>query len=426
MDDFIITVGDKMGCLEIIDDGSEYPLWVDSIIENIEEEKKEFIDAIQGNKLKHGVIFSNMDGKNSPSYIYEPRSFQIPAYRDNNVRTDDFEEAIDAWKAKRDIKHYKCKCRKCGKTWYYSAETLQDKPPYCSRPMYLSTKFSNSNRAQNGKFNKLERYGSNESVHFVDDQSKEIPSDEYCEKWNAEKKKKLSELAKKDAEIIAKLPRKLAKNYEEDYVGLVYESLEVLECTTDSLESTPHFRYSQRHNKIYDPITVYKEYRCRCYFCGEEQVITCDKFGIYPPTPYGYRAMGGYWSAAYCKNMCHPISSFQWIVTKLLIENQIQYRVEYSFPDLLGCYGKNQLRFDFAIFNKDGTLKCLIECQGEQHYQPVDEFGGKTKHDIQVENDELKRQYVESHKIPLIEISYKDKKIGAIRSALIQNGVLVN
>jgi len=35
------------------------------------------------------------------------------------------------------------------------------------------------------------------------------------------------------------------------------------------------------------------------------------------------------------------------------------------------------LRFDFAIFDDDGTLVALIEYNGKQHYEPSPKFGGK-------------------------------------------------
>ena len=76
-----------------------------------------------------------------------------------------------------------------------------------------------------------------------------------------------------------------------------------------------------------------------------------------------------------------------------------------------GNGGVNQLRFDFAIFNKDGSIKCLIECQGEQHFKPVEKFGGEEQFQSQIKNDSLKRHYVKDHNIKLIEISYKSKKI---------------
>ena len=121
---------------------------------------------------------------------------------------------------------------------------------------------------------------------------------------------------------------------------------------------------------------------------------------------------------------CHPISSFQWIVNKLLFENNIHYQVEYSFPDLYGTFGKKRLRFDFAVFDDNHSLKCLIECQGEQHYGPVDEFGGEYQYDAQVQNDTLKRKYAKAHNIPLIVISYKNKSFDSIKAVLEENSVL--
>lgn len=58
----------------------------------------------------------------------------------------------------------------------------------------------------------------------------------------------------------------------------------------------------------------------------------------------------------------------------------------------------------------DSSIKCLIECQDERHFKPVDEFGGKSQFEIQKKNDELKRIYAEKHNIPLYEIPYTSKK----------------
>lgn len=54
---------------------------------------------------------------------------------------------------------------------------------------------------------------------------------------------------------------------------------------------------------------------------------------------------------------------------------------------------KNLLKYDFAIFNTDGSIKFLIECQGKQHYEPVKEFGGKSQFEYQVRNDKIKYEY---------------------------------
>lgn len=67
-----------------------------------------------------------------------------------------------------------------------------------------------------------------------------------------------------------------------------------------------------------------------------------------------------------------------------------------------------------------------MECQGEQHYQAVDEFGGESQFQKQKANDELKKIYAKDHKIKLIEISYKDKKYESIEVILKKNGILPN
>ena len=141
-----------------------------------------------------------------------------------------------------------------------------------------------------------------------------------------------------------------------------------------------------------------------------------SKFCISPPSDHGAHAEDGYWSEIKCD--CHHISSFQWIVNKLLVENNVSYRVEYSFSDLYGIYGKNKLAFDFAIFNEDNTIKCLIECQGEQHFEPVEKFGGETAYLNQVKNDNLKREYAQNHNYQLIEISYKNKQYKEVEEIL--------
>ena len=78
----------------------------------------------------------------------------------------------------------------------------------------------------------------------------------------------------------------------------------------------------------------------------------------------------------------------------------------YIFDD---CKHNGHLRFDFALFDNDNNLICLIEFDGEQHYRAFDFFGGKDKFkDIQTK-DEIKNNYCEKNNIKLIRISYKDE-----------------
>ena len=57
-------------------------------------------------------------------------------------------------------------------------------------------------------------------------------------------------------------------------------------------------------------------------------------------------------------------SQGEFIIEKILQENEINYIKEYKFNDLKNI---QPLRFDFAIFNNN-TLQFLIEFDGKQHY----------------------------------------------------------
>lgn len=90
-------------------------------------------------------------------------------------------------------------------------------------------------------------------------------------------------------------------------------------------------------------------------------------------------------------------------ISKILNNNKIPHIKGYTFNDLKGK--RNKLKFDFAIFEAD-NLVCLIECQGEQHYNPVDHFGGEKKFICQQSYDNKKREYCKQHNLRLIEIPY--------------------
>lgn len=59
----------------------------------------------------------------------------------------------------------------------------------------------------------------------------------------------------------------------------------------------------------------------------------------------------------------------------------------------------------FAVY-RNGRLKFLIECQGQQHYRPVEMFGGEEQFAKQQIHDEIKRNYAKDIGVKLIEIPY--------------------
>lgn len=90
----------------------------------------------------------------------------------------------------------------------------------------------------------------------------------------------------------------------------------------------------------------------------------------------------------------------------------IAYQREYRFAD---CRNKRPLPFDFYL----PDYNVVIEFQGEQHYRPVDFWGGKEAFEYRKRNDFIKADYCKSNNIPLISIPFwDDKRIGGIAYAV--------
>lgn len=85
-------------------------------------------------------------------------------------------------------------------------------------------------------------------------------------------------------------------------------------------------------------------------------------------------------------------------IENFLEKNKIEFIYEYSPKDL------NHLSYDFFL----PALNTLIEYQGQQHYFPINYFGGEQKFQIQQEHDLIKQKYAEDKKIQLIIIPYFD------------------
>lgn len=97
-----------------------------------------------------------------------------------------------------------------------------------------------------------------------------------------------------------------------------------------------------------------------------------------------------------------PSNGEQWITEYL---NSCGYTYEHQkyYIDLIGPGGK-YLFYDFLIHLPNGDI--LLECQGRQHYEPVEFFGGEKGFIVQQTRDELKRAYAKFIGIPLFEINY--------------------
>ena len=61
--------------------------------------------------------------------------------------------------------------------------------------------------------------------------------------------------------------------------------------------------------------------------------------------------------------------------------------------------------FDFYL--PDNNI--CIEYQGQQHYYPIEHFGGKDRFEEQVQRDLIKKEYCKNNNVILIEIPYWEK-----------------
>lgn len=105
---------------------------------------------------------------------------------------------------------------------------------------------------------------------------------------------------------------------------------------------------------------------------------------------------------------CLKMSIGELYVKKVTEDMHMFIESQVSFENLVGCGGR-LLSYDFAIYSdlQKTNLKALIECQGQQHYSPVDYFGGKQSYEIQTEHDRRKADYAMNNlKVRFLEIPY--------------------
>ena len=97
----------------------------------------------------------------------------------------------------------------------------------------------------------------------------------------------------------------------------------------------------------------------------------------------------------------HVKSKGELAISKFLVEHQIEHKKEYIFDDL------PNRRFDFAIFDPQHQLYCVIEYMGIQHYDyRTGGWNTKENYEAGVQRDEQKRDYCRANNIKLIEIPY--------------------
>ena len=123
-------------------------------------------------------------------------------------------------------------------------------------------------------------------------------------------------------------------------------------------------------------------WRCKCD-CGNE----VDVFSSYLKT--------GDTQSCGCL-----ISRQEEYISSFLNSMGIDYERQYTFPDLRGK--RYPLRFDFAVFDEEHTIRFLLEYQGAAHFANVFDIP-EEDYKYAIERDDMKREYCLTHNIPLYE-----------------------
>lgn len=99
------------------------------------------------------------------------------------------------------------------------------------------------------------------------------------------------------------------------------------------------------------------------------------------------------------------------IISSYLIDNHIAFCSQYTF---LECKRIKMLPFDFYLED----YNACIEYDGEQHYKPVDYFGGQQGLEQRKINDAIKTKYCKDNNIPLLRIKYDQDIVSSINNFL--------
>ena len=103
-------------------------------------------------------------------------------------------------------------------------------------------------------------------------------------------------------------------------------------------------------------------------------------------------------SSCGCKNSIGELN-----INKLLSSANIKYISQYTNIELK-TENNGFLKFDFAIIDDNNNVKRLIEFDGIQHYEKIDNFFSPLE--IIQKRDKIKNLYAKKHKIPLVRIPY--------------------
>lgn len=120
--------------------------------------------------------------------------------------------------------------------------------------------------------------------------------------------------------------------------------------------------------------------------------------------------------SCYC-SFCRDKSKGEQLIQSILEELCFNYYTQYIFYECRNNSTGYPLRFDFYL----PDYNCCIEYDGEQHYYPIEYFGGQKIFETQQYRDNIKDLYCREQGIKLLRIKY-DWSIDKIYESIIKIG----
>jgi very-short-patch-repair endonuclease len=128
---------------------------------------------------------------------------------------------------------------------------------------------------------------------------------------------------------------------------------------------------------------------------SEKIIINCTEHGNFWQRPYHHLSGGG---CPKCKE-----SKGEKKISHFLKKNGLEFISQFKFDN---CKSIDFLKFDFYL----PEYKLCIEYDGEQHFKPIEHFGGESKFLELRKRDDIKTKFCKDEGISLIRISYLDFK----------------
>jgi len=101
---------------------------------------------------------------------------------------------------------------------------------------------------------------------------------------------------------------------------------------------------------------------------------------------------------------CLSESAGEFKIRQLLEQYDVNFQKQYRIKN-----EKNEVMFfDFVIFDNNNKIIKAIEFNGEQHYKPIEYYGGEEAFEYQKQRDARKDDYCKAHGIILQWIPYWD------------------